>query len=321
MILDARKKRSKKEVAHEVAHAALPLTQFESDTSDSVTLAQLPIPIPPSKTMKRKLVSVKVDESAEKKKEAALWRPWFSVKGKTFAKWNAALNDFEVDFDNMWKEIVKPELEAQAAFSTWRTRPCCKIATRLPQGFTSWSEVLRHGGPKDASTGKPSLTAEQLKHFWNDQCDCPCWCPEQRKAPKAASPLHAVAKEVAEWDVVLDRLMKTRKALPRQFHAEVDACIATVKASKAAGVQPREIFAEALNVSSWQDAKQDEVEQMLLSNEVSKSCFQFWWNLENEFIIATGRKAQTGEEMLNWVWRTAERQEFQQIWQARKRSI
>jgi hypothetical protein len=93
-----------------------------------------------------------------------------------------------LDYERL-NDIVTPELAKRAAWRTWRTFPCKKIAKILPPGFATWTEYLEKNGVIDKSTGYGSLTRAQKRFFWSDQCACKCWYAASPKKEETLTPI------------------------------------------------------------------------------------------------------------------------------------
>lgn len=276
-------------------------------------------------TKKRKLIP-KFDTDAICVKEQYFRKVWYSMFGVTYASWCSSLQEYYIDYNLLWKNIVEPELLARNAFSTWRTFPCKKIMTKLPKGFSSWNQVLQNGGVKDASTNQGNLTKKQKQSFWNDQCSCPCWKPlfsklETENVDSSSSCIcqkpTCICHEIVvdnSWEAKLKKLSKMMDLCPwnaSNLQEEIkdiqDKITKNIYPSKS--ITHKEYILskrEAITVSK--EAQEEEMQQDM----IVQKCFDFFYNLEYEYTDDQHHTPKTGEALLEWFWKGKE--EFLQVY-------
>jgi len=137
----------------------------------------------------------------------------FKVRGKEYGTARA------LDYESLDFDVVGPELLKRAAWRTWRSFPCKKIANVLPPGFATWSHYLEKGGVVDKSTGRGSLTRAQKRFFWSDQCACKCWAPPITVTNSTLTPIRHVRDDHVEISY-LETIDAARESLQKKKEDE-----------------------------------------------------------------------------------------------------
>ena len=259
----------------------------------------------------------KFDTDAICVKENYFRKPWYSLYGIQYATWSSSLQEYYIDYNLLWKNVVEPELVARTALLSWRTFPSQKIMTKLPKGFTSWKDVLSNGGIKDSTTNQGSLTKQQRKHFWNDQCTCPCWQPVF--AIKSSSPTYKQGSCICQKtpcicnDVVVDNSWEAKKSkLNRMIQllpwnaSSIENEIKELEEKINNKVLPPKnitykeyVLLKNESIQILKEAQEEEMQQEI----IVQKCFDFFYNLEFDFIEDQNHVPKTGEELIEWFWK------------------
>lgn len=258
----------------------------------------------------------KLDSDTIQSKEILFRKNWYSLFGTTYGTWSPSLQDYYIDYELLWKNIVEPELCARGAYLTWRMNPCKKIGTVLPKGFISWSQFLRNGGIVDEATNQGNLTDEEKKYFWNDQCSCPCWDPFPKHSVQISVKQTCVCKSVPckcdeiavdnAWETKLKYFQKVKKCFPS---INVEASIQSIQEKIQKKIPPmkNETYREFIL------AKQEKNEYLIQirNEEIQKEshvekCFNFFYALEHNYVQKHRRNPQRGEDLLFDFWKNKE---------------
>jgi hypothetical protein len=271
----------------------------------------------------------KFDNESIAVKESYFRKVWYTLYGTSYATWSSSLQEYYIDYALLWKNIVEPELFARGALLTWRTFPCKKIMIHLPKGFASWSDLLKQGGIQDSSTYKGSFTDEQKQHFWNDQCSCPCWNPvftQKSNCLRSSSSIDCICKSSPcecnvivvdnSWEAKLLKAKQVAKICPWNCYASSEVKDIEAKIQKGEPPLPNLTYREYVlgKRETLSVAKQIEDEENY-QDSCSQKCFDFFYNLENDFIQDKQHLPSSGEEMLEWFWKG--REEFLKIYRTK----
>lgn len=246
-------------------------------------------------------------EAVRAKSVAKVWYEFESAQGLvSFAEWNPLLSEFAIDFPLMWNTVVRGELQARAALSRWRTRPCKRIGTRLPDGFSSWTEFRARRGIQDESTGVSSLSDTDLNHFWNDQCACTPSCWRLADSDESDAPLPSclckqdtcVCDAPVPFAVELQELKRVRCLYPfggRALDARIEQLESTHPVAKT--------YRDMLQVThGLRNERQRLRETGWESETLARRCVSFWWSLEQQFLTETRKFPISAVELLRWFW-------------------
>lgn len=312
---------------------ALPLDQCTSLLSSITVQKEHVLEVTPSEFFSN---SSKMQENKKRKipkfdhdfitvKERYFRKSWYSLYGIQYATWSSSLQEYYIDYSLLWKNIVEPELFARGALLTWRTFPCKLIMTTLPKGFSSWNELFLQGGIKDEATNQGSFTEQQKKNFWNDQCSCPCWKPLfLQKAPSTSSSSTSciclreacICDEIIvdnSWESKINRLSKIVKQCPWNRLAAAEIQIIQDKIVKKEEPFPSITYREyVLGKKESLMVQKEIIDEENYQDSCAQKCFDFFYNLENDFIQEKKHTPLKGEDLLEWFWKGKE--EFLQIY-------